>query len=1273
MKKGFSKTKTFRQIRISVNTYMRIFFFLLLLCRSFQSHSQELMINYGHTDAIYDPVFSNDGKLILTFSDDATVKVWDRRSGRLLRFYESPSGGRITNAALSDDNQILAFRDFDYNKIYWYTIGNGQLIHSIENYNSNDNHFFGVAARINRDNNSQKIEVYDAMSDSVQKTIQGNYFYVATDLQKGLMYALERSSQQTITVKCFSFPAGIPLDREFVFSVNNKNISFDFFKRELLAFCDGNTIQLVDLNTFKRYKTISTGSYTIRDIMFSSNDATLIACYGADSSASILQTTTNRLTPAIKYKGEEIKSDSYFSPQNDLFIIKGARKSKLTAIDTRTGKEVNYFLHTDSVHLGNYSFLPTLTQLIFLPGSNEVAANYDGAVLKIFSGDNYQIKQEKSFVNNWLGDIVISPDQTDFLSYYSSGSSRFVSLLSLQSLEKKYDFFRDETYTTTGYYDPQEALFFYGQYKDTAVCTFDFSTMEYKRYAYSNSRGLEELGVLLATDEKKLIGISKNNDVFIWQRPSMAITGKFKAHNGDITTAQALCPNGKYLAIGTRDKQVSIWNTDSLSLYKNFGQSDKEFIDEYGNTNTFFNPESVNFDQWPSQLLFSPEGKYLLSVGRSKSAYNELVLVDVNKKKAILQKDISQGTYNLAFSPSCRHFLAGSDRVVQLYSTDSLKAVFNLIDTSYAYYRRHYSTKTGVTEFTRLANISGTGFLPDGDFFICFSNGYLSIRDIVTFREKASCFFKGDKAEYDTSTGNVLIFQNGILQYALAPDLQTVIPAGKLLFGNDLVNGDIQLFPGYLSKEVPYFRNGKKAASLYIIGNDAWIIVDSNRYYLSSKNTVQQLNYVTSDLKVITFEQLDVKYNRPDKVLEVIGNTDTTLINLYRRAYEKRIKKLGIDTTQFRDGYSVPEADFKNRAVIDFEQTADKLTLKLRGNDNTYKLDRFNIWVNEAPLYGQRGISLKKKKANSIDTTITITLSQGENRIETSITNVNGTESYRMPLYVNYTPVEKQKEMTRFIGIGIDKFSESKYDLQYSSKDIRDLAKKLKEKYKDEITIDTLFNENVTVSNVKALKQKLQQASVNDKVIISYSGHGLLSKDYDYYLSTYNVNFNKPEENGLAYDELENLLDSIPARKKLMLIDACHSGEVDKDERMAMQKMADSLGLSKGIILDDSTTQTQQVGLKNSFELMQSLFVNVGKSTGATIISAAAGNQFALERGDLKNGVFTYSILEAMEMNPTMKISELKKIVGERVEQLTNGMQKPTSRNENIAVDWNIW
>ncbi|HPG12418.1 MAG TPA: caspase family protein, partial [Chitinophagaceae bacterium] len=441
-------------------------------------------------------------------------------------------------------------------------------------------------------------------------------------------------------------------------------------------------------------------------------------------------------------------------------------------------------------------------------------------------------------------------------------------------------------------------------------------------------------------------------------------------------------------------------------------------------------------------------------------------------------------------------------------------------------------------------------------------------------------------------------------------------------------------------------------------------------YYQSSQNAAKLLHYVTNNLKVISFEQLDIQYNRPDKVLEAIGNTDTTLIKSYRRAWEKRIKKLGIDTTQFRDGYSVPEADFANRNDIEYEQKNGILKLHIKGIDSTYKLDRFDIWINEAPLFGQRGISIKKQNRNDIDTNITVKLSQGENRIETSITNVNGTESYRLPLNVNYTPKVSEKETLYFIGIGMDKFADKKYDLRYSGKDIRDLSAALRLKYGENLIIDTLFNENVTISSVKALKQKLMKTSINDKVIVSYSGHGMLSKEFDYYLSTYNVNFDNPEENGLPYDELENLLDSIPARKKLMLIDACHSGEVDKEDLVRLNASSDSLikGLKPVAYKKDG-----RLGLKNSFELMQSLFVNVGRSTGATIISAASGTQFALERNELKNGVFTYSILEVMRDNNSINVSELRKIVGERVEQLTKGLQKPTSRNENISVDWRVW
>ena len=453
-----------------------------------------------------------------------------------------------------------------------------------------------------------------------------------------------------------------------------------------------------------------------------------------------------------------------------------------------------------------------------------------------------------------------------------------------------------------------------------------------------------------------------------------------------------------------------------------------------------------------------------------------------------------------------------------------------------------------------------------------------------------------------------------------------------------------------------------------------------NGYYQSTPNAAKLLHYITNDSKIISFEQLDVKYNRPDKVLVDMDCRDSSLISSFYNAYIKRISKLGIDIMAFRDDYSVPEADFLNRDAIGPNQKNNKLVVHIKGSDNTYKLNRFNLWINEVPLFGMRGCGIRNRQGNVFDTTVSITLSDGENRIETSVTNINGIESYRKPLLVNYDPGKPDTSKVYFIGIGINHFADSSNDLKWCVQDIKDLARTMQSKYGNQLVIvDTLYNERATRTNIRDLKKKLLKAGVNDKVIISYSGHGLLSKDYDYYLSSYTVNFSNPVEGGIPYDEIENMLDSIPARKKILLLDACNSGEVDKDEIKKIQTA--SFGLAKnqttvnasgrGVILTN-TIDSARIGLQNSFELMQSLFVNVGKGTGAIIIAASGGVQFAQERSELGHGVFTYSVIEAMRKYPFIKVSALKKYVGDRVMELTNGLQKPTTRNETISVDWDL-
>ena len=660
-------------------------------------------------------------------------------------------------------------------------------------------------------------------------------------------------------------------------------------------------------------------------------------------------------------------------------------------------------------------------------------------------------------------------------------------------------------------------------------------------------------------------------------------------------------------------------------------------LKEIGINNAVFNQRETKLITWDSYIV---PVVWDLATGEMAGA----LLVQNTEPRGVV------------FTPDDKRILVLSkDGLIRVFSNDSSYQLISTIGT----YR-----KAGEYTYANLGSGGNKIFLAlEHDMFVLDINTYNVLGQVKV------PLFRPDNLSFPSNDKFFVIndYSDSVRLYSME-DYKLV----KSLPGNQLdypAEGSHFIIRNLNAAEL-YGKNGfKKLASISFV-NNANFITTPEGYYSAPKSTSGLLHYVKG-LQVISFDQLDLRYNRPDKVLEAVDHPDTALIRSYRNAWEKRIRRMGIDTLSFREGFTVPLADFANRDNIAFDQKSPNLKLHIKALDSVYKLDRFNIWVNEVPVFGAKGISIQNRFTNTIDTTISIVLSKGLNRVETSVYNINGIESYRMPVSVNYSPMVTPPEKLYFIGIGIDQFADNRYNLQYSSKDIRDLAMKLRSLFGPQIVIDTLFNEQVTVANVRALKKKLSATSEQDKVIISYSGHGLLNDRFDYFLSTYEINFDDPGKAGLPYEDLEDLLDSIPARRKLMLIDACHSGEVDKDGLEVLAETPDSL--IKGLRPVAYKKEGSQLGLRNSFELMQNLFVNVGKSTGATIISAAAGTEFALERNELRNGVFTYCILEAMKQYPSMMISDLKRIVSERVEKLTNGLQKPTSRNETITSDWQLW
>lgn len=470
----------------------------------------------------------------------------------------------------------------------------------------------------------------------------------------------------------------------------------------------------------------------------------------------------------------------------------------------------------------------------------------------------------------------------------------------------------------------------------------------------------------------------------------------------------------------------------------------------------------------------------------------------------------------------------------------------------------------------------------------------------------------------------------------------------------------------------------KLVFTFFPVDSAGYFIQNQEGFYRCSHDAARLLHYVTNDNQIIGFEQLDIKYNRPDLVLSSINPADTGNIGIYKEAYLKRLRDLHIENPVFDSISDLPTLQIIGRDTIDYDQKKESMQLYIHADCGKRTFSRLNVVINETPVYGSKGIDRLYEGKHVFDTVITVRLSEDINNIQVSVMNENGFTSYPNPLIVNYVPKSKAKKKFYFIGIGTRQFKDTTNNLKWCVNDIRMLANAFKQKYQSSAEIITLFDKQVTVKNVKGLKDSLMKSGINDKVVIAFSGHGLIENKH-YYLSTFNTNFEHPQEGGLPYEDLFDLMDGIPARNKLMLIDACNSGELDtnmlaalKTEKSAMENegVTDNQINKVGKV---SNISKAGLGMQKLMDLTQELFVDIRQNNGANVIAASSAIQFAKEDNKLEHGVFTYTILEAFRQHKTLTISQLKQQVEKRVPEITHQLQKPTSRSQTIYQNWVIW
>lgn len=466
-------------------------------------------------------------------------------------------------------------------------------------------------------------------------------------------------------------------------------------------------------------------------------------------------------------------------------------------------------------------------------------------------------------------------------------------------------------------------------------------------------------------------------------------------------------------------------------------------------------------------------------------------------------------------------------------------------------------------------------------------------------------------------------------------------------------------------------ENGDLLGTFGAFGSNDFVYLRPDNYYYSSKGALESIGFAIDD-QLFAFDQFDLIYNRPDLVFENLPFISEETVNNYEKAYKKRLSKLGLNEADLKITTELPEISVENKtgSITNHGNVNVFITAK----DSTVDLKSLHILVNGVPIYTRDG---KKIDSSYVEIKEKIDINPGKNIIQIYVTNELGTSSFKKSFKV-ISNEQNVASNLHIISLGCSKYQQSEYNLNFAEKDANDVVDYFSKTDEfDEVFVTKFVNEDVTKTKIKELKTFVKKVNNNDVILLFIAGHGVLDADLNYYIASHDMDFTKPQEKGIPIDFFDDLLDNTKCLKKLMFIDACHSGEIDKSE-VAIDTTSTAIS-DADMVFRSVGNAVKNVNDINSFELSKIAFADIRESNGSIVISSAGGGEFAMEGEEWSNGVFTYSLLKGLKsgeadlnQDKQIMISELHQYLIYNVNRITKGRQTPTSRVENLNNDFRI-
>ena len=818
----------------------------------------------------------------------------------------------------------------------------------------------------------------------------------------------------------------------------------------------------------------------------------------------------------------------------------------------------------------------------------------------------------------------------------------------------------------------------------------------------------EIYAVVFSPDGKRAVTGSFDQTLKLWNAYTGSLIANMIGHT-DMVQSAAFTPDGRYILSGSWDRTIRLWDGHNGKFIKVLARQDAEVFSisislngtgvvtgcgasTYTNnvftyTNNVFSIPSgdqIASFSWHGNVVLataiSPDGGTAATGGGNDS---EIFLWDSgtgNTQKKLVGK--GRSVWSVGFARDGRSIAWGKTFNQAGYS---MYQIYGPLEQSFQL--------RGTGRDLELA--MGREIETDAEFVQSIKSvGPLSLRTQGGKTHPTLEILKNDRVIHKITRD----LTSGVnhISFTLTPDGRTVISGagnGALTSYDPYTGKKIHDFTGHTSDvwavaaspdsrwlisgsadqtvRLWEIETGRLLVSIFHGTDGEWVAWTPAGYYTSSVNGDRYIGWHINqgvDRAALFYpaSRFSRKFCSPEitaRYLETGGDIEEAI----RLVNASRPERKKIQETKVSDIETLlpPVVFFQLPAERNVSVTGTSIRVKAGAKSNTDEpIEDIWLLVNGRPLHKERGIQVAQKQKKSIDglraeIDVHVPLTQTENRISVIASNRHG-RSEPETIYVTREKGKKGGARARIediyrpdlylLSIGVSNYQSREYKLDFAHNDALEMAKVLKQQQGglyDKVHTRLLTDRDANQDNIlDGLDWIMKETTQKDVAVIFVAGHGLKDDRENYYFLPSDGDAERLSRTGVLWFHFQDVLSSLPS-KVVFLVDTCHAGSVTGKKR-GQADLTDALR-----------------------ELM-----NAG--SGVVVMAASTGKEDSQERKEWGHGAFTKALIEGLNgradhnKDKTIDIKELDLYVTQRVKELTDGTQHPTTEIPKIMPSFPV-